>query len=460
MLKRIHAVVAAAAMGTAALVAVPVAASASAGALTAPSISAVEVNPSPVVVTSKDKVTATFSFVTDNTATSAEAYTKPPGPGVETALTLAKTDLGSGKAKWSATRDFDRTSKPGTWNFRVYAKNADGDKNDAKGFEVRQVWETDFADFGASPGTVNRGEDVTLAGKLLVNSTDGWKALGGAKVYIAFRPLGGSWSRVASADTRGDGRFWVKSRADSTGWWRAEYEGSAVTNPTTSDSDRVDVRERTLSTRINGFDASPEPVNKGDKITVSGDLQIEGGRDGWRGYSGQKVNILFKPEGSGSWQYVTSDWTDRHGGFGADVTADTSGWWRAEYPGARGVDGSTSRGDWVSVNEPQPPAATRVTRFNAYPEPVKYGKFVYFKGKLQIWDGDSWAAYDGQKVGLFFKAAGSHKWEYVKTIWTDGKGRISGKVRDWHSGWWKVSFGGNSEAAGSAGRLDYVRVKK
>ncbi|HEY9523867.1 MAG TPA: hypothetical protein VIR33_11560 [Thermopolyspora sp.] len=140
------------------------------------------------------------------------------------------------------------------------------------------------------------------------------------------------------------------------------------------------------------------------------------------------------------------------------MIADVTGWWRAIYHGARGVEGSISRGDHVEVVEPMTKADTRLTRFNAHPEPVRLGRHVRADGKLRIWDDDHWAAYDHQKVALYFKPAGSHKWQYVETTWTSASGYYHFSVRDWRSGWWRAIYAGNDESKGSVSHRDYVRV--
>ncbi len=91
---------------------------------------------------------------------------------------------------------------------------------------------------------------------------------------------------------------------------------------------------------------------------------------------------------------------------------------------------------------------------------MKYGKYVKNRGTLQIWDGDHWAAYDHVKVALYFKQAGHSKWEYVKTVSTNGSGKFWTQVKAWNSGYWKIRFKGNGEATASSSRSDYVRVKK
>lgn len=457
MLKRIRAVVVAVAMGAGALALVTPQASATAGAQAAPEVSSVEVNPSPVVVESKDGRPVTFSFLTDGATTAGLKLKRPDGSALDVDAKKVGEPSG-GKQKWQGTRTFGRSDASGKWNVTASATSVVGTGKADRDFQVKQVWETDLVGFGASPEPIDRGDTLTLSGRLLINSNDGWKPYKGQKVYIAFRARGASgYQRVAYHYTDSRGRFSAGVKAQRTGWWRAEYNGSDVAHKTVSDSDQVDVRRKTAASRISGFDVAPNPAVQGGRLTASGRLQI--GYHGWNGLRGQKVNLLFKPNGSHSWQFVAYDFTDRGGRFAINAEAELSGWYRAEYHGARGVAGTSSRAVYVTVNKPPARAHTRIIKFNAYPEPVKYGKYVKNAGKLQIWDGDHWAAYDHQKVALYFKRAGHTKWEYVKTVATNGSGSFWTKVKDWNSGYWKVHFKGDSEAKASTSRVDYVRVK-
>lgn len=455
MLRRISTIVAALAVGSTSLITAS-AATAAVGAPPAPTITNVSVSPNPVVITGSRKAAVTFSFVTGNNATEAEAYLKPPAPSVESKLNLTKRNIGPGKVQWTARTDFDRGAKAGGWSLRVTAKNSGGDKSENKTFEVRQVWETGFDGFSARPGQVRRGDTVTLSGTLRVNTPRGWKNLGGEKVHIAFRPFGGSWQRVDSTVANRDGKFVERVKVFGSGSFRAEYDGSKTTHAAKSREDRVVVKRVSLDTRIARFDVSPSKAEKGQRLSVEGVLLVEEGR-GWDGLRGQRVDILFKAKGDRDWRRVASDRTDHRGRFGEKVTAETSGWFRAVFDGGRGLKGSSSRPEWVEVAKAEP-ADTRIVRFDAYPEPVKFGRFVKVGGKLLILDGDEWVGYGKQKVHLYFKANGKRGWKFVKTAWTSPDGRFFLQAKDWKSGWWKVVFDGNDEAKKSEARPDFVRV--
>ncbi|MET7466057.1 hypothetical protein [Nonomuraea sp. NPDC005501] len=455
MLQRIRTAAIVLAMGAGGLVMAPAASAAAAPAIsTVPAVSKVSVSPgSPIVVFDK-AVTATFSFTTKD-AGSTELQLKPPGVSAGSPVTLTAKPFGQW-TKWTGTRAFE-AKDAGTWNILAVAhgSGSSGEKSVTGTFEVRKALDTKIVDFDADPDQVSRGDALKVSGTLLADG----KGYAGQSVTITFREQGtDAYRHVAEATTGAGGGFAARVAADATGWWRAEFGGNGQAAASVSDTDRVDVRVRDRGTAINGFDATPEPVDKGAALRFDGSL-----RSGGHGLPGQRVAVQFKARGSDRWEYVTSDVTGRHGRFAASATATGSGWWRAVYRGTRGFDGSASQADWVRVVQPTPPpvekADTRVVAFNAYPEPVKRGKYLKVKGLLQIDDEGTWEGYAG-KVALYLKPAHSRSWQYVKTTWSSDSGKLSTKVKAWKSGSWKLVFAGDDDTWGDTGRSDYVRVVK
>ncbi|WP_433239825.1 hypothetical protein ACQPYK_33375 [Streptosporangium sp. CA-135522] len=460
MLQRTRAVIVAVAMGAGALTLAP-SAMAAAGTSADPVVSNVEIDPSPVVVTGSP-VTAKFSFTT-TAAGKAELQIKAPGIGAWTSLDVKPSPSGV-ETKWTASKTFDAKSTTGQWSFLAIAHSGDGKEDSTRGkftVDVRKALDTKIADFDASPDSVTKGESIEVSGQLLRDS-DGWKGYGDQAVTITFREKGtDAYQHITKVGTGRNGWFKTRVKAGATGWWRAEYAANSGAGSSVSDTDRVDVKDvtRAVDSRIVDFGARPDPVDEGDRLSVRGRLQLDT-RHGWDGYAGKKVVILFRPDGSSRWDDVASDWTDRDGRFGADVTAKRSGHWRAVFAGSRGVKGSGSYADHVSVRVSQPEpdrSASRVIKFNASPEPGRYGRYLKFTGKLQVDDASGWEGYRA-KVALYFKAGGSHKWSYVKTTRSNGSGNLYTKARGYKSGYWKFVFKGDGDFYGDSSGSDYVRV--
>ncbi|MCG5214974.1 hypothetical protein [Streptosporangium sp. KLBMP 9127] len=114
------------------------------------------------------------------------------------------------------------------------------------------------------------------------------------------------------------------------------------------------------------FDAGPEPIRKGHKLSLSGKLDVECSEDyidgfvsvhhadscddrerrhvlGWK-----EIDIFFQPSGQYGWRHVESVRTGRDGSFYTRVSAYRSGTWRAVFDGARGL-ASAEASDYVRV---------------------------------------------------------------------------------------------------------------
>jgi hypothetical protein len=158
------------------------------------------------------------------------------------------------------------------------------------------------------------------------------------------------WTTVKTV-TPGNGDPETGSRFKGTfdtsgkGYYRAYFAGSANWQASYSP---VLHAERT-KTRVTGANASPEPVTKGRTITVVGTLQHYTS-SAWKAYSGQKVKILFRPKGSGTW-YDKGDTTTRsNGSFSKGFTAQSDGTWVAVllHPNSTHLV-SSGREDYVDV---------------------------------------------------------------------------------------------------------------
>ncbi|TDB98815.1 hypothetical protein E1267_38345 [Nonomuraea longispora] len=447
MLQRIRV---AAALATALAAGTLVSAPAAATAAQAPAIARVNIDPGPPIDVSKGAVKATFSFSTKGAEKAGFTVKAPGDVSVDTPVSLTPAKRGNW-TKWTGTKTFDAKAV-GKWGWKASAAG-DGDASRSGTFEVvRKLLDTKIANFGARPGRVDKGDRIKVSGRLLA----GGKGYSGQSVAITFRERGADAYREAAKVTTGRGGwFSARVRVDSTGWWRAQFAATSAAGASVSDSDRVDVKRSKLDSRISRFDARPEPVEKGDRLRLSGSLRI-----GDRGrVSGQRVEIFFKAAGSDRWTYVTSDRTSRHGRFDASATARSSGWWRAEYDGARGVKGTVSRPDYVTVKPPPAKADTRLIAVNAYPEPVERGSYLRIRGLLQIDDDGSWEGHSG-RVSLYFKPLGSRTWQYVKSAWAGDSGRLHTKAKAWRSGHWRFVFRGDDDAYGDTSGADYVRVRR
>lgn len=104
------------------------------------------------------------------------------------------------------------------------------------------------------------------------------------------------------------------------------------------------------------LNATPEPVDKGDRVTVTGRLQLLrfheeywGQGAYWSNLSGQKVKLYFDPTGSEPRRYVTTVTTNSSGVYAWTWKASRTGIWSAEYAGTSSRTFVRSAGDKIAV---------------------------------------------------------------------------------------------------------------
>jgi hypothetical protein len=104
------------------------------------------------------------------------------------------------------------------------------------------------------------------------------------------------------------------------------------------------------------LNATPEPVDKGDRVKVTGRLQLlrfeyeySGSGPYWSNLSSQKVKLYFDPAGSDPRRYVTTATTNSSGVYLWTWNASRTGVWSAEYAGTASRTFVVSAGDKVVV---------------------------------------------------------------------------------------------------------------
>jgi hypothetical protein len=103
-------------------------------------------------------------------------------------------------------------------------------------------------------------------------------------------------------------------------------------------------------TKLESTDASPEPVDKGDKLTVTGWLRrADWDANVWDDYAGKSVILQFRKSGTDTFKAVKTVTTDNAGKLRTKVTANTTGTWRWRFVNNTVATGATSQGDRVVV---------------------------------------------------------------------------------------------------------------
>lgn len=118
--------------------------------------------------------------------------------------------------------------------------------------------------------------------------------------------VAGVWQVNATVKAN-DGNYWISDRI-------AEYKVKRASKLTT--------------------DASPEPVAKGAKLTVTGKLSRANWEDlTYHGFTGQQVKLQFRKAGAAHYSTVKTVKTGTHGKLSTKVTATAAGSWRWYFPG-------------------------------------------------------------------------------------------------------------------------------
>ncbi|MBG0560840.1 hypothetical protein [Actinoplanes aureus] len=81
------------------------------------------------------------------------------------------------------------------------------------------------------------------------------------------------------------------------------------------------------------LDASPEPVVKGQTLTATGALAIDG-----KALANAKVKIYFKAKGASSYKFKGTAVTDAAGSYTKQFTATKNGTWKAVFAGSNSRD--------------------------------------------------------------------------------------------------------------------------
>ncbi|MFF3565155.1 hypothetical protein ACFYXS_34445 [Streptomyces sp. NPDC002574] len=157
------------------------------------------------------------------------------------------------------------------------------------------------------------------------NGKTGWKA-------VATLPVTVRHNKAGVAETFGQTRT-----APSDGYWRVRFQG----NPDLAPAVTKTVHLRRLATRVVGFNATPEPVRKGDHIWLNGTVQVRSGT-GWKPLRDWGVSLYFKPRGAKSYRYLYQMGLDDKGRFANWERATQDGTWAAV------LDGTTAQTYLVS----------------------------------------------------------------------------------------------------------------
>ncbi|MET8097530.1 hypothetical protein ABZV29_13785 [Streptomyces sp. NPDC005236] len=313
--------------------------------------------------------------------------------------------------------------------------------------EVRAVQSNTRVTLNAADLDVRAGQAATVSGTAEVYVGGAWKPLAGATVdEIWSDEFGGVASRPV---TGADGRFSGQLTLPKSGSVEVQVRSGTFLNWSPSQQVKVYVASKTSLT---GFTAT---LDKYAGLTAKGRLHtgssVPAGAD-------NKVELQYSADGKTGWKTmktVTPGSSDPESGasFKGTFDAPYKGYYRAHFKGSRNWQESYSS----VVHATRTP--TRIVDGNAAPEPVRKGRTITYKGKLQHYTSGAWKAYAGQQVKILFKPKGSTGWYDMGNATTRTDGTFSkGFTASKDGTWVAVLLYPNSTHLVSSGREDYVDV--
>jgi len=202
-------------------------------------------------------------------------------------------------------------------------------------------------------------------------------------------------------------------------------------------------------------DISPDPVivTKTGTTTVTIDVVTDD--------SAESVELQVRPIGDtlkSTPSIVKPVEHDNHWIFTVPFTGeDFLGKWLATATASDGHGKTVVDTDKFLVKAAQTKADTRITRFSASPDPVRKGKTIWLKGRLQVND-EGWGGLEDAPVSVYFRASNSNVWKWVAKGTTNYRGYFTTSTKAVRSGTFRASYSGSADTNSSQSSTDWVRV--
>ncbi|MDX3076729.1 hypothetical protein [Streptomyces sp. MI02-7b] len=172
----------------------------------------------------------------------------------------------------------------------------------------------------------------------------------------------------------------------------------------------------------------------GASIGADGLLTLKGTAKTLSGGQGPKLAVQYSADNR-TWTNAGAFYAPINGNFTyRKVHATPRGYWRVHYAGDTIFTAATSPVKHLVRT------ATRITTFNAAPEPVVAGRPITVSGNLQRQSGSKWAAFANQKVGIYFRVYGSSRLAPMGYAYTDSRGHFSKRFTAQWDGAWRAVF--------------------
>ncbi|MET7721062.1 hypothetical protein [Streptomyces mirabilis] len=186
------------------------------------------------------------------------------------------------------------------------------------------------------------------------------------------------------------------------------------------------------------------------------DLHIQGSMSASNGKvpPNRRLYVQQSADGKTGWKSLGWFTTKSDGTFNLDgYVSVPKGYWRLYSAGSSDYQPGYSNS--VHFNR----TATRITGFNAGPEPVRKGHTVTTTGTLQKLSGTKWVAFGKQRVYILFQAKGKKSWTSLGSVKADSRGRFTARFTAKQDGTWVGVYLASGSYVDAESYHDYVDVR-
>ncbi|MEU0183867.1 hypothetical protein ABZ312_22135 [Streptomyces sp. NPDC006207] len=275
------------------------------------------------------------------------------------------------------------------------------------------------------------GATGTVTGLAEIQTPAGWRPLPGA--WLSYTNAQGG-NEVGGALTDSQGRYTLKVPPSSP-VAAGEVVLGGVDDPFAAESAQPLTVHVAFATVLN----VKTSLDDRSRLHVDGSVKFQDSRGHWP--AKPAVTLEYSKDGKTGWKAVaTLPVTVRHNEpgvaetFSHTRTAPADGYWRTRFQGNPDLATAVTKSVHLSRR------ATRITGFNASPEPVRKGALTKVGGTVQYRSGTTWKALRDTRVSLYFRPRGAKSYRYVHALGVDGKGRFFNLERATQDGTWAVTF--------------------
>ncbi|TKA09581.1 hypothetical protein [Actinacidiphila oryziradicis] len=167
-----------------------------------------------------------------------------------------------------------------------------------------------------------------------------------------------------------------------------------------------------------------------------------------------RVELQQSQNGSTGWTTVATVTPNAAGAFDAWHTLKhPTGYLRLHYSGSANATAAVTSKVHLTRS------VTRITGFNASPEPVRKGGTLTVTGNLQRQNGSSWTSLSGQRVAIYFRVPGAKDGTRMATATTGNGGKFTVKLTAKQDGTWSATYAATSQYLNTTSAGDYVDVR-